>query len=450
VRRDRVTVTAQGRRYRLGRTDSYGAIWKKRSWGWQLVARYPLTDEGWGIAAGQFALWEPDASLAEAWGAGASSRRRRSWTFWAVPAVVVVLLMATGVALYVGHDAPFSSSSASHVTAAPRSKSASPTTTTKPGPKPVGTGYLAKGSTTVVFIQWTDENNHLKGTAQETSITGTAPTQHLSTSTISVTGQINGTLITLSFNGNNEEFGTISGNSFTVNFPQSNGTLAPVTFKTATASQYNGVVAVLRSEISSANSNARAQEQKAATETTIDQDAKSVISDIDSLETTETSLDKAVVSVNTSLSQEGTQLATTQSALNSETSCFTAGRVELTASRVELTASRVGSSADDVKSDITSIRSQIGTLKTAAATLAAAESNFGGYVPPDQPAATAVTQAVAAANAAITAAISTTNGYIAQANADASTAGGVAAQAQEKEGCGSSSITSFTPVPSIT
>lgn len=56
-----MAVVRQGRRYRLGRTSAYGGIWRKRPWGWRLVARYPLNDEGWRIAEGQFSMWEPEA-----------------------------------------------------------------------------------------------------------------------------------------------------------------------------------------------------------------------------------------------------------------------------------------------------------------------------------------------------------------------------------------------------
>jgi hypothetical protein len=62
-------------------------------------------------------------------------------------------------------------------------------------------GYLAKEIGAVVFIQWTQSGNNLSGSAQVEALSGSPPNQSVSTNTISVSGQLEGSTITLSFNG---------------------------------------------------------------------------------------------------------------------------------------------------------------------------------------------------------------------------------------------------------
>jgi len=434
-------VVSQGRRYRLGRTDSYGGIWRKRPWGWRMVARYPLTDEGWHAAQGQFAMWEPTATAPAA---GTVGRSHGSWLTWGVPAIVLAVILA-GTGIYFGHVVTFKSPPASSSPQSPNAAAAP--TTTRP---PVGTGYLATGRSTVIFIQWNDVNGTLSGTAQDVALTGTAPTLHLSSSSLRVSGELTGSRITLSFDGGVQEFGTLSSGSFTVNFPQSDGTLAPVTFTTATTAAYNQAVEKLRAEVAADNTAARNAEARAKTETGIYQDAKAVLGEIGTLQTQTTQLPKTVAGVSTSLSGEATGLAQTQSALSTVHSCVDASEVGVDANEVAVDANQVSISANQVKRAIGSIQSEISTLDTSLTALNQAETNFPGYTPPNQPAPTSAAQAIAAANGAVASAITTTNGYIGQANADVSTAQGVAAQALRNASCSGGGANSFTPIPAIT
>lgn len=140
----------------------------------------------------------------------------------------------------------------------------SPPTTTMP---PVGTGYLASGSDFVDFIQWSDNGGDLSGTAQTVTTQGSAPDITTNSGTLTVSGHRDGSQISLSFNSGPQTFGTISGGSFSLDFPQPDGTLAPVTFDPASAQRYNSAVSSLSNDVAQTNqtaANAQAQEQASA------------------------------------------------------------------------------------------------------------------------------------------------------------------------------------------
>ena len=150
------------------------------------------------------------------------------------------------------------------------------------------------------------------------------------------------------------------------------------------------------------------------------------------------------------LGSETSSLATTRTISSSVSSCNTADQVGYSANEVAYAANEVGHALSTVKQDITAIASETSTLKTAWSTLQAKEAALPTYLPADQPASTAVTDALAAAQAAIAQAVSTTNGYIAQANADVKAAGAVASQAERSQGCSTTTVKSWTPLPTIT
>jgi hypothetical protein len=80
------------------------------------------------------------------------------------------------------------------------------------------------------------------------------------------TGQFNGSQISLSRNGEADWFGTISGNSFTLDMPQSDGSLAPVTFQKETVAHFNQAVATMNGAAASANAKANQAAAAAAAE----------------------------------------------------------------------------------------------------------------------------------------------------------------------------------------
>lgn len=130
-----------------------------------------------------------------------SRRKLGAWVVVPTAAGVVLLSSCSGAA-----SAPRSlgqlGSTSSTSTAA---SVAPPATTTTPiagggASAPVGAGFLATdGSTYADFIQWSDTNGYISGTIQGDTTAGTSPSEQLSTTTLSISGQVSGGQVSLSF-----------------------------------------------------------------------------------------------------------------------------------------------------------------------------------------------------------------------------------------------------------
>jgi hypothetical protein len=277
--------------------------------------------------------------------------------------------------------------------------------------------------------------------------TGQAPNLSTTSNTLRITGTMQGSTITLSFDDGPDAFGTLSGGSFTLNFPQPDGTLSPITFNSASASQYNSVLTNLKQRIAQANqtaANAQALQQE---EQKIDSDASAVNADLN-LDTSD--LTNAVQSVQGTLQQEAKDLAATQaeeqkvvaeapSGDQSQTCYDASSGVEYDASSgVEYDASSgvEYDASSGVERQATLLRSYVQSLQADFAQFQSDESNLPGYSPPNSPTQSQVNQTVRVTNAAISSAISTTNGYIDQANAEVTTAYQYVAQAYQAGNCG--------------
>ena len=117
-------------------------------------------------------------------------------------------------------------------------------------PPPVGSGYLAITSTSVVFIQWNQTGTAASGVAQLANVGTQGAAQTVSVKTVKVTGTVTDKSVSADFEGVTEVFGTPSDKGFTLNFPQSDGSLAPVVFKQASAEDYNTALSALRAQVS--------------------------------------------------------------------------------------------------------------------------------------------------------------------------------------------------------
>ena len=437
----------QGRRYRLARTEEGGGIWRKRPWGWRLVSRYPLTDEGWRLAEAQFALWEPTSTHTDA-GHPAGGRHRGVWPphgrLWAVVVLAVLLVAASGV-YFSGLLSRSSRPSFLRPlrTSSQAATSAGPTPSTLP---PAGSGYLAAGSSYVIFIQWNDNGGSVNGSAQVLTMKGQPPNESTSSDTIPVSGTLYGSTISISINSNPLQFGTITGGSFVLDFPQSDGTLAPVTFTAASAAAYNRAVNALESDVAQENqiaANQRAARRQAQavaqalqhSENQINSAVTTVQSDIRGLSQEETDVTQSVSSVPASLATEASDLATTKTA---------AQKVEAEAQQhpngnsgqVCGDASVVAGDASVVTGAIQSLQGAMGGLQQDFAAMQSAEANLPSYIPSNNPTQSQVNAAIATANGSINSAVSTTNGYIGQANNEVTAAYGYAANAYQAGNCG--------------
>ncbi len=487
ARRD-VSVIATGRRYRLGRTGDAGVIWRKRPWGWRVVARYPLTDEGWRVASGQFAMWEPDVQqpfgtfLPEAVApamsdptdnapASSASKRSKPWRLpgwiWIIGAVV--LLGATAGGLFAGrvvHIGSVSSRFPKGATArSPETTTTSPrpaSTTTTSSPPAVGRGYLAADSTWVYFVQWTDTNGELRGTLHVLTTSGQPPTETVTSTTVPVSGTITGSTISLSIDYGAQQFGTLTPSGFTISFRLQSGLLRAVHFEAASTSEYNYAVGKLRAEVISVNTTAAAAQRQAAEETAIRTAASTVSTNIASLAASASGVATAAKQMAGDMQNVTDALGETKSALQADlaranartaTACYYAINTVAydAANTVRYDAvNTVGYAAEQtVLLSAKQLSTSITTLRTSFAAYQSAQAKLPSYVPTNSPTQAEVTDAISKAEATVAAAISIANGYIDEANADVSTAYEYADQAINAEHCGAPP-SAPSPVPHIT
>jgi hypothetical protein len=356
--------------------------------------------------------------------AGATERRRHSRWWWGIPVMVVLIGIVGAISL-------------NHPSTDPA--------------RAVGTGYLATETGTVVFMQWNvSGNNNMSGSAQVETLSGTPPNASVQTSTVSVNGSMNGDTITFSFDGGADVFGTLSGESFTVNFPQQDGSLAPTTFTSATAEQFNEALSNLQGNTGSANQRAaQAQaiaQQHAQQQSAIASAAQQVNEDLSGLSSDVSSLNNDLGDFGPSLTQAQNDLATTaaqeqtvQNEASNETSndqvCSDADTAASDADTVASDGDTVSSDADSVENDLSTVRQDIRTVKSDFSSFQSAQSQQPSYRADGSPTSDRVNQAVGAANAGIAQAVNTANADIGQVNSDQTQAYNDAAAAASVGGC---------------
>ncbi len=333
-------------------------------------------------------------------------------------------------------------SGAHHTQTAASSSSA----TTAP---PVGSGYVATGSDFVDFIQWNDNDGKLTGTAQSVTTSGQTPNMTTAGNSINVTGTISGSSISLSFNYGTLTFGTLSGGSFTLDFPQSDGSLAPVTFTSASATRFDQDLASLKGQVAQSNQAEVNAQNLAKQEQTINGDATAVANDIGNISGAASQANSDAHGVQSSLGGEATELSDTQSAeaqVATEAQagpdgsgtdvCGDAEDVGGDAQDVAGDAQDLEGSAESVTNDVASIHGDVSQLNTDFATFQSDQAGLPSYSPPSPPTQDQVSQAAAGGSASAASVVTTTNGYIAQANADVTTAYQYAAEAYQAGNCG--------------
>ena len=414
-------IVHEGTRWILGHDAAGYGIWERGgpgAIGGEPAARFDGTPDGLTAASQLFSHWEQlhSEATAAAYGelAGAPGmppRPSRSQLWWWALPVGVVVLVAIATAILIGvHGSGNQATSA---------RGGSTTTTTSP---PVGNGYLSSNSNTAIFIQWNQSGQSVSGTAQADSITGSPPNESLSTNTITVTGQQNGSTISLSFNGHTEEFGTITSGSFTLNFPQSDGSLAPVTFQQSSTSAFNSAVAALNAAISQANQTAAEKAQIQKQQAAINGDLQTVNDDITTLNRASFSTDLGSLSGDVSkastdlaASQQEAQIANGEQGAPNQ--CNDAATSENEAAYVENDAGYVQNVANQVESDATSMRGLISKASSDYQQLQSDEGNLPSYQV-NAPSLSNLNQAIASAQGAIATAIGTVNTAIGQVNSD--------------------------------
>lgn len=300
-------------------------------------------------------------------------------------------------------------------------------------PVPVGSGYLATGSGYVLFIEWQKNGTAISGTAQDDYVNGTTPNEQVSTNTDTVIGNFDGSQISISFSGAADTFGTFSNNSFTLDFPQSDGSLVPAIFQAASADQFNQALATLQASVNSAD----AQTQQADN---INQDESTISSDITTVDNTIAGLGQDSAAATASLGAftnglgtEKSDLATTASAersVISEAKQASSDNVTVCDDAIGVADDATGVADDDVgvedeavsvEDAVTTVRNDIGNLQSNFAQLQTDEAVLPTYRP-NAPAKADVNQAISSANKAINSAVKGANAAIDQANSYQTTA----------------------------
>lgn len=119
--------------------------------------------------------------------------------------------------------------------------------------------YLASGLTWVDYLQW---NSSGVGSLTDDTLTGTAPDEQVSSAQTPITASVNGSEVT--FTGLQQENGTLTNGTLTLQVLQPNGTLGTDVFTPASQNGFNKAVAALQNEAASDNGTAVQQQAQAS------------------------------------------------------------------------------------------------------------------------------------------------------------------------------------------
>lgn len=181
-------------------------------------------------------------------------------------------------------------------------------------------GYLATGTNSAYFIQFTAQNNQLNGHIQGITETNDVPPQTKSSST-SFTGIQNGSSITLTvsvFGFSSSVAGTLNSNTLTLEVPQADGHLLSETFTGASLQQYNQAVDDLQKKMKQVD---QQYYNNQATVTTQNNNAQSTVTVVLATQTAEQQEQQAVKDANSTVSDALSTLksdATTLSAFSND------------------------------------------------------------------------------------------------------------------------------------
>lgn len=110
-----------------------------------------------------------------------------------------------------------------------------------------------------LLLQWKDNGGVLSGTYQAVEVTGTAPSEQASPKSGNITGQISAQSITVDLDGRGQVYGKLTPKTLTLNVPQSDGTIQPVSCTQASIATWNNTVSQLDRKASLDNAAANAQ-----------------------------------------------------------------------------------------------------------------------------------------------------------------------------------------------
>lgn len=323
-------------------------------------------------------------------------------------------------------------------------------TSTPPGggAMPGITGFLHTDSNTVIYLQWSSTSAEaLTGTMKYDVVSGTPPQQTIKDESFEFAGQVHsGQGISLNFLTSwGTVYGTLSGNTLTLNIPPQGGGLTAIPFHTATPDDYNISITDLRNTIGVNNRNAQHQQQIAAEEGQLAHDFELVPGAPQGLASKLNDLYTAVTRTGNDLATVRKDVTKVKSEANSYSVCYDASTTGYDARTAGYDAGAVQISVNGVANSISSLRSAISTLDADLKRVQADEPGYGGTSGSPSPAA--VQQAINSATTAIAQTVSKANAAIDQSNKNVSDAYTVATTVRYIQGTDCTGT--LTPPPPI-
>jgi hypothetical protein len=248
-------------------------------------------------------------------------------------------------------------------------------------PEPGVSTYICSYSSEDLLLQWKDQGGYLSGTYQDARLTGTAPQEQVTSGSGQLSGSISGSGITLNIGFSTPVYGTVNSSSVTLNVPQQDGTIQPVTCPASDLTHWNKAVAALNQQASRDNQVANQQAARAQHDQQVSQAQQDLANAVSRLEgdkstlNNDTSLSDAVSQMKQDYEQEQSQWQTVQSdscqnmSYDAGTVGYDAGTVnyDLGTLNYDVTSLQDGD-IQAVKKDLSDVSSDLAALQNLGAT----------------------------------------------------------------------------------
>ena len=299
-------------------------------------------------------------------------------------------------------------------------------------------GYLHVELASVTYLQWqVDSAGGLQGTEDAAAIEGSPPNESISlTNNESFSGQVNGETVTLDINFHTDT-GTVSSQGLTLNVIQTDGSIAPISYRPASPADYNQALASLRMTAQQANQQGQQQQDQAdaiaslaRASANLDQDASGLTEDVSSLADDVTSTGNDLASEK---SDEQTVLSEAANGTDHDTVCGDADSVGGDADSMYGDQDSFRGDLDLLTNDLATVRDDMKTLAANLATVQRLQPSYTGTS--SAPSRDKVNQAISSAQRLITKQIGVANGDIDKINNYIATAHKYAVAASNAGNC---------------
>ncbi|MER6977213.1 hypothetical protein ABT317_09325 [Streptomyces carpinensis] len=309
-------------------------------------------------------------------------------------------------------------------------------------------GYLHAESAGVTFLQWkTDGAGALDGTIDGAAVSGSPPNSAVTTNAGSLTGQLDGRSVSLQVSFHTD-YGSLSGDTLTLNVRQSDGSIRPIIYRRASPSDYNQALTTLRTAVAGANRRAGHDQQTA-------QEIKSLTDDYNTVGSDKGTLNGDLSTLASDVSTAGNDLKTAhddekkvlaESSSGTTDVCVDANGVDVDANGVSVDANGVSTDLVTVTNDLSALRKAVSSLQSS---LQAVRTDVPTYNGGDgNPDLTEAKKAITDAQSFTTGLVTQVNSDIDQVNAHVADAYSYSAATSKAGQCGSAS-SAPTPIEHI-